>query len=396
MPESSDMHIGTRLREARKRAGLTQRGLASASGVSVSLIRKLEQRELHDTRLETARALAVALRMPTSALLRHGEGMDDAVPVEPWEQVRAALTVPRQPSELSDTEPTARGLGEALRATEPLFAGDRFAELAVVLPQLLRDADALDDEDPPARAVRGRLLQLTGWLLTQNRQFEAATHALDRALAQATDPLDGAATAVIQYWLLLRTGRVAEARELAERWADETEPRLSRATADELATWGWMMLRVAAASVRDARQEQAADALRMASAAAAALGREHSPGGDWLRTFGPTTVVLKCAEHEAVTGRPDRVLAVSEQVPLTELRPTSNNRNRHLLDVADAHARLRRYGEAVDVLQQIRAASPQWLPQQRYARDILGRIVRRRRTLTPDMRGLADAVRLPL
>ncbi|MBO8197685.1 helix-turn-helix domain-containing protein [Streptomyces smyrnaeus] len=396
MPESSDTHIGTRLREARKRAGLTQRGLASASGVSVSLIRKLEQQEVQETRLETARALAVALRVPTSALLRRDDGMDDAEPVGPWEQVRAALTAPRQPSDVTDAEPTARGLGAALRATEPLFAGDRFAELAVVLPHLLRDADALDDEEPHTRAIRGRLLQLTGWLLTQNRQFEAANHALDRAQAEATDRLDGAATATIQCWLLLRTGRVGEARELAERWADETEPRLSRATADELASWGWLMLRVSAASVRDARQGQAADALRMASAAAAALGREHSPEGDWLRTFGPTTVVLKAAEHEAVTGRPDRVLAASEQVPLDELPRTSNNRNRHLLDVADAHARLRRYGEAVDVLREIQAASPQWLPQQRYARDILGRIVRRRRTLTPEMRGLADAVRLPL
>jgi hypothetical protein len=33
--------------------------------------------------------------------------------------------------------------------------------------------------------------------------------------------------------------------------------------------------------------------------------------------------------------------------------------------------------------------------EQRMARDILGRVVQRR-TLTPDMRELADAVRLPL
>ncbi|MGI5349813.1 helix-turn-helix domain-containing protein [Streptomyces sp. CA-250714] len=396
MPESSDTHIGDRLREARKRRGLTQRALASASGVSVSLIRKLEQQELRDTRMETARALAVALRLPTSALLHHGDAGEGAEPGEPWAQVRAALAAPPHAPDLAGAEPTAGGLSDALRDTERLFASDRFTELATVLPHLLRDADALDTDDARARAVRVRLLQLTGWLLTQNRQFDAAAHALDQALINAVDRLDGAATVTTQCWLLLRTGRLAEARTLAEQWADETEPRLSRATADELSTWGWLMLRMAAASVRDAREGQAADALRMAGAAAAALGREHTPGEDWLRTFGPTTVVLKSAEHESVTGRPDRVLEAASRVPIGDLRPTSNNRNRHLLDVADAHVRLRRYADAVDVLQEVRAASPQWLPQQRYARDILSRVVRRRRTLTPEMRELADAVRLPL
>ncbi|WP_431984785.1 helix-turn-helix domain-containing protein [Streptomyces qinglanensis] len=395
MPESSGTHIGDRLREARKRRGLTQRALAGASGVSVSLIRKLEQQELRDTRMETARALAVALRLPTSALLNLRDATEDA-DQGPWAQVRAALTAPPRAPDLADAEPTAGGLAEALRDTERLFAGDRFTELATVLPPLLRDADALDSDDARTRAVRVRLWQLTGWLLTQNRQFDVAAHALDQALSNAVDRLDGAATVTTQCWLLLRTGRLAEARTLAEQWADETEPRLSRATADELSTWGWLMLRVAAASVRDAREGQAADALRMAGAAAAALGREHTPGGDWLRTFGPTTVVLKSAEHESVSGRPDRVLEAAARVPIGDLRPTSNNRNRHLLDIADAHVRLRRYADAVDVLQEVRGASPQWLPQQRYARDILSRVVRRRRTLTPEMRELADAVHLPL
>nr|WP_074998159.1 helix-turn-helix domain-containing protein [Streptomyces qinglanensis] len=94
MPESSGAHIGDRLREARKRRGPTQRALAGASGVPVSPIRKLEQQELRDTRMETARARAVAPRLPTSALLNHRDATEDADPGEPWAQVRAALTAP--------------------------------------------------------------------------------------------------------------------------------------------------------------------------------------------------------------------------------------------------------------------------------------------------------------
>jgi len=48
------------------------------------------------------------------------------------------------------------------------------------------------------------------------------------------------------------------------------------------------------------------------------------------------------------------------------------------------------------VLADIRRTAPEWFAQQRYAHDIVAGIVQRRRTLTPEMRELADAVRLPL
>jgi hypothetical protein len=48
------------------------------------------------------------------------------------------------------------------------------------------------------------------------------------------------------------------------------------------------------------------------------------------------------------------------------------------------------------VLQELRRDRPQWFPRQRYAADILDRLIRHRRTLSREMRDLADAVRLPL
>lgn len=395
MPESESTRTGLHVRELRKRRGLTQRELADASEVSLATIRKLEQGTGGEPRLETLRALAMALQVSTSVLLRRDAGADEQTG-DDWTEVRAALMTPPSPTYVDDRGPTARGVRATLRAASPLFSGDRFAELATVLPPLLRDASTLDTTDPLARACRGRLLQLTGWLLTQTRQFDAAEHALTRALAVAVDEQDGAATITTQCWLMLRTGRLAEARQLAERWADDIEPRLSRATADELSSWGWLMLRLSAAAVRDAQPEEASDALRMAKAAAAALGREHTPRGDFLRTFGPTTVTLKRTENAAVSGRPDVVLQLAGTIPSAGMRPTSNNRNRHLLDVADAHTRLRHYAEAVDVLEGINSSSPQWLPQQRYARDIMDRVIKRRRTLTPQMRMLADVTGVPV
>ncbi len=57
---------------------------------------------------------------------------------------------------------------------------------------------------------------------------------------------------------------------------------------------------------------------------------------------------------------------------------------------------MRQYGQAMEVLYGIQEVSPEWLPQQRYAQDIAVRVIRKRRTLTLDMRHLADAICVPL
>ncbi|AJE40133.1 helix-turn-helix transcriptional regulator [Streptomyces nodosus] len=389
-------NFGERLREVRKRRGLSQRELSELSGVSLSLIRKLEQGERDDTRLETARRLANVLKVPTTRLItEHAEAAADEETVHRWAPVHAALAAPPDLDGLSE-EPTYDGVRDALEAAVPLFARDRFVELVAVLPPLLRDAEVLTETDPRGRPLRARLLELTGWLMTQTRQFDAADLALERALDDAVDRVQGAATVSVQCWLLLRRGRLAEARALAVEWADEVEPRMSRATPTELSAWGWLLLRVSAAAIRDNRPGEAGDALRLARSAAVALGEECTPEGDFLRTFGPVTVALKRTENAMVAGRPDEVLSLAAKIPADSLKPTSNNRNRHLLDVADAQTQLRQYAEAVDTFNKIRAGSPQWLPNQRYARDILVRIVSRRRTLTPEMRELADLVHLPV
>ncbi|MBB5139662.1 hypothetical protein HNP84_009426 [Thermocatellispora tengchongensis] len=286
------------------------------------------------------------------------------------------------------------GVRSVLAASMPLWKNDHYSELAAVLPPLLRDADALVDVDRSARGLRSRLLHLTGWLLTQTRQYEAAETALRRGLDDADNPLEAAAIVNTHCWLLLRQGELEQTRQMASRWADDVEPRVSRATPNELSAWGWMLLRTSAAAARDNRPGEAEDAIRLARAAAVAMGREMAPAEDFLRTFGPVTVAMKRAENAMIEDRPDKVLQLSQHIPTAGLLPTSNNRNRHMLDVADAHRRSREYGEAFEILQQIRRDSPEWIVNQRYARDILQGIIGKRRTLTADMRDMADFVRL--
>ncbi len=264
---------GDRVREIRKRRGLSQRELASVSGLSLSYIKKLEQGTLPDTRMETLRKIALALRVPTSRLLAERETADqaDQPTTDLWRPVRSAL---EGRSANFEEQPTVSGVSAALDSILPLFGADDYAQLAAVLPSLLRDADALGDD---GRAVRSRLLHLTGWLFTQTRQFTSADLALRRAEDDADNRLDAAAIINTRCWLLIRDGRIAETQGLASKWADRMEPRMSSATPAELSAWGWLLIRVSAAAIRDTLSGGADDAIKLARAAAVAMGREYAP-----------------------------------------------------------------------------------------------------------------------
>ncbi len=146
--------------------------------------------------------------------------------------------------------------------------------------------------------------------------------------------------------------------------------------------------------MRDNRPGEAADALRLARVAATGLGRDAIPQFNPWQVFGPMTVSMVCAENAVIQDRPDITLSIAGQLAGRAF-PVPRNWNRHRLDVANAHASMRHYPEATAVLQEIRRAAPEWLAHQRYARDILHKIIDRRRTLTPEMRELASFVRLP-
>ncbi|MGI5222457.1 helix-turn-helix domain-containing protein [Nocardia sp. CA-290969] len=384
--------LGDRVASVRKRRGLSQSELSELSGISLSLIKKIEQGQRDSVRLETLRALAVALGVKTSTLQ---DGRGDAEWASPetldlWGPVRRALA---GHNDDLDEAPTADGVKAGYASLLPALGEHRYTEVAAGLPALLRDAAALDDSE--GRALRSRILGMTGWLLVQNRQFDSAADALGRAIDEAPDRGTAVAPVNALVWSHLRQGRLAAAAELAQRWADDIEPRFSRATPIQLALWGRLWLYVANVGVRDNNPGVTEDALSLAKAAADRIGREMSYDPAPHRPYGPVTVAQIAGECAVITGRPDRVLAIAESIPAAAVPSrTAAPRLRHRLDVAYAHTQLRQYSEAIAVMQDLYATAPEWLPQQRYARDILAEVVRGRRTLTQEMRGLADAIRL--
>ncbi|MBF6363233.1 helix-turn-helix transcriptional regulator [Nocardia farcinica] len=384
--------LGDRLASIRKRRSLTQTELAEAAGVSVSTVCKLEQHEYGTPRLATLRKLAAALGVPTSVL--QGDSHSDAesadtATLDLWEPVRHALAAPPESDEAD--QPTATEVRAELRRLQGLMAAHRYSEMAAAAPALLRDSATIDD-----RGLRSAALGMVGWLLVQNRQWDDAAVVLDQAVDAADDEILAAGAVTTRVWSEIRQGNLSEARTLAMSTADRIEPRFSRATVSALAIWGRLWLYVATIAARDNRPHEHDDALGLARAAAARIGTEVCTELATTRIFGPTSVEHLAAETAAITEQPALALTIAERTPPATLLPTAAGRLRHRLDMANAHTQLGQWSEATGALMTVAQMAPQWLAQQRYARDIVGEMVERRRTLTDEMRQLADTVRLEL
>lgn len=97
--------LGDRLREIRKRRGMTQRDLARHAGVSLSLVRKVEQGDHERVGAVALRKLAVVLDVPVTSLL---SGPQQPAPAPAngriWQPLAAALGEPP-----AGTEPPGGG-----------------------------------------------------------------------------------------------------------------------------------------------------------------------------------------------------------------------------------------------------------------------------------------------
>src|SRR5258708_3314256 len=94
-------------------------------------------------RLETVHKLAVVLRVTTSALMSapDGPGRRPGPAGGDWEPVRRALE--DDSAGAAEDAPTVGGVRDAVTRAVAALLDSRYAELRVVLPSLLRDADAL-------------------------------------------------------------------------------------------------------------------------------------------------------------------------------------------------------------------------------------------------------------
>jgi transcriptional regulator with XRE-family HTH domain len=403
--------LGDNVRDHRRQAGWTQEELAHVAGISPSTVRKLEQGG--SVRMETLHLLARALRVETSVLMSSGspepKDVDDAHSLRVME-LRKVLMPPlgldgpgRAAGDAPREEPNLPALRQATRALTRAYYEDDYGGIAETLPPLVRDIDTAvahydhGPEHEEALAIRIEALRMAGRYLTQVREDDLAYLSLAKLIDDARalgSELDAAAGVSGMCWLLVRQGRFEESARLAVATADRMEPRrISRATSDHLAVWGWVQLCAAAGAARNNQYDLAEHALRLAGSAAATLGREVTGRFQAGLSFGPVKTAMMDVEIAMVKGDARAVLAKAEAEALSPRArrvygtPHRNGWYRHRLDIAMAHHRLGRHQEAVLELKRMSGRAPTWLRHQRMAKDVLRGVYRRRkRQLTVEMR----------
>jgi transcriptional regulator with XRE-family HTH domain len=405
-----DRRLGERLGQLRRRRGMTQEALAELSGVSVSVIRKLERGERDSAGLSTVRKFASALGVPTMKLfapMPAFSGLVDEHERDDLYDLRRVLAPPggvdgARVLSLADDDRAPGDLVGSLRIADKLFRDDDFTAAATTLPTLITQArvavaESNQKQQLSAWAQLARAYLLAASLLTQLRKDDLAYHTLGLALEAAAHVEDpGLIGSVVcgETWLLMRQGRLDDAIDVALNASQRLEPSFGRADRRHLSSWGWLNLGIAAAAARNSQPGLMTDAMRRASAAAARIEVDGPAHQQWS-SFGPSVVAMRQTEMAVVTGDPVSALRIAQRVAMPP-RPT-NTHHRFRLDMASALLEIRQRREALAVLLELRSVAPNWLRHQRYAKSITTSLLgSTKRTIPQELRDLADFLHIDL
>lgn len=388
--------VGRRVAELRRRAGLTQDGLALRLHRSASWVRKVEQgrRSLDNVRtlVEVAGALGVGLRDLREDLDPSRPG-HSAVPA-----LRHALTASRPNLEsrpAADLRAAVTSVGDNWQARPRCYS-----EVAPLLPPLVEEARAAVDA-AGGQARRDTLLTLS--MACQVGQEVAARLgepdlawiAAHRAGEAAREAGDAAMTGAGAWRLAhasLRTGDLDEARDCAADAAQELAPLLRDDPGEAaLSAYGALRLVGAVAAARTGDTADAAALLTDARATADRLGTDGNTG--WM-TFGPTNVGVHEVAIAVELGDPAGALNAARRVDVGALL-TLERRATHRVQVAHALTQRRRDADAYRQFLAAEQLNPEGLPWDTLAREIIAGMIRRdRRRAIPGLRDLARRLRV--
>ncbi|MYR93113.1 MULTISPECIES: helix-turn-helix domain-containing protein [unclassified Streptomyces] len=389
--------IGDRIRALREFRDITQEALADESKVSIDTIRKLEQNRRQSARIGTLRSLARALDVQLERLVGQPTVTKELTPDGGLLAMRDAIQDPGSLpgvlgyEDLEDPPNPAEWARQVQAATDTYWAGG-YSELAAILPGLLRDGRATVRQHDTEGVWRDLALtyQLAASLSTQAGHPDWAYTAVEKQLAaaaRASDPLlEGMGVSTLS-WVLLRQGRWEQARDIAERKADQLEPPRRRATADQLAVYGNLLIAAATPAARADHHDEAMQLLTLAESAAVQSGP--------VKTYGTAFSVTDVRTQQVnialagATGRPDVALTASAGVDLATIsRPVHSASYR--VDVAQARYQTGDSEGALNLLLAVEEDQPEWIRFQAGAAATVREMLEAERRRNRMLRGLAS------
>jgi transcriptional regulator with XRE-family HTH domain len=381
--------IGSRIRSLRGGV-LTQQCLADVAGVSVDLIRKLEQGVRQTASIASLQKIARALDVDVAELLGKPRSLPSADPNAGTVAIRRALTPVDDLLGETLVQVEALNVRDARRSVEYAWGAywtGRYDVLSAVLPGALPQlrATVRTDERGELQDLLARLYWVTACTLVQLGQTDPAYLAIRQALHAATASEDELLYATLcgsLAWQLLVQGRYDEAHAVAVRAAGTIEPQ-GQVTPAHLSAYGSLILTGATAAGRDGRSGEAEHLVSIAEGVAQRVGGDRH---DYETYFGPSQVVMQRVDIEVVTEQYERALTTAKRMPERVALPLAA-RARHLTDQALAHSRLGASGRALDALLAAERVGPDWIRYQTLPRMIVSELLHRDRRAP--LRGLA-------
>lgn len=294
--ETTDDAVGSRVAQARKLAGITQRELAARANVSIGLVRSVEQKRVPATAAFLG-AVSKALRVGVADLTGqpflpapgHDAEMHAAISglrteLAAYDIDNHAVSEVRHPERLR--EPVDR-----IRVYRRNASFHRLGEELLPLMGELRAAvhRSAGREREQAAALLCELYYSAHSLAHKLGYTDLAGTAVDRmtwSAAKSGDPLWIAAAQFQRAAILTSGGDWTAAMRFLERCRADIELRLGSATRPDLIAWGGLHLQSGLAASRSGKRDLADEHLEEARDAARRLGDDR----DQILSFGPTNV----------------------------------------------------------------------------------------------------------
>lgn len=373
--------VGERVAFYRRRRGMTQRVLAELVGRSEDWLSKIERGDREIRRVDVLAELAGQLRVSlsdligTPVLLEEQAASDDDVPA-----IRHALMDHKRLSPTLFAPALNRRLDQANVARLTEFAwqdyqAGRIGAVVRALPGLIQSGRALEEigTDDGCR-LSSRIHHLAASTLAKIGESDLAWIAAETAVSageRSGDPLALASAARAGTHALLAVGRFDDALSLGQTAAEWLREQLAD---DDPAAWslvGMLWLRTAVAAARRQDRSLTTELLGQADTAARIVGHD---ANHWFTAFGPTNVAL----HRVSTALDLQDFHTALGGGVVDTKGVSTERAVALqLDLARANAYVANDDEALRLLLDAEAQSPELVRHSAAVREVVKALHRR-------------------
>ncbi|MGH3765222.1 MAG: helix-turn-helix domain-containing protein [Pseudonocardiaceae bacterium] len=391
--------IGARLRQIRNARKKSLRVVAGLAGMSKSRLSQIERGESALDRRSEILALADALQVAPSELVRlpvpaPGNGNTDAT----VEAVRRALTAVGYGRAGGRVLPVDV-LRDRVSQLQEMRRRCRFAEAATNLPGLIRDlhttlASGSSAAELLSLAVYLHVQVTSMWLLDAGAPVDLRREVASLARRVAREHGEGVTLGVAAFATtrqLISQGQP----DLAQAELDAVG--LPATTPETAGLVGGLMIRHGMVAAADNRVGDAVAAMDTAADLATRFGEtgENSALGF---AFGPTDVGLYRMSIALEAGEPDRAVSIARTIQ-PQRHPFKTRQSAYWMDYGRALARAPRRGDdAVLALRRAEALFPVQVQRNPFVREVLAELLTRshRDAVGRELRGMAYRAGLPV